>query len=515
MGELGWSAVGILCAFGLYWSLSMGFNTVPFWSSSVPAPATVKVDRGDVAQVVVEYGSLECSDDDVVRCQVESFLALPVAAPVANGQPLRAPAPRPRTTNKAGSSASRSTTTATTGAAVKGKAPAKARGEEGQSSAKSGATGSSVESKRGGNPSAGGSTATGSASTTTASAIDSSTAAKRPSIRSFDYFVEPHIPLRSTLADQGVIAIGAPAPPTILSILPEGSRVKAGDVVCELDSSAFRDVLPLQRIRYAQAKAWVEQANYTLKANEIALREYAEGILPQDTALVRNYIRIRETEKEYAERNLVWSRAAHAKGFRTEPQVDADAAAFQQAEFALRDAECMLKRLVKYTGKRILKALKAKIEAIHADLLSLESSLQLETERLRRVEAMIANCTMRAPRDGIIVHANRVNSWGTVVMQIREGLVVYQSQPIFRLLDPRNIQAKAMINESQVARSTIGPIGLDSPGSLPRSSSAGESGRDHADFVICQGAVLGRSQLLRQRAYRVRQLCRAQDGPDG
>ena len=247
--------------------------------------------------------------------------------------------------------------------------------------------------------------------------------------------------------------IGAPKrPPTILSILPEGSRVKAGDVVCELDSSAFRDVLPVQRIRYAQAKAWVEQAKYTLEANEIALREYAEGILPQDTALVRNYIRIRETEKEYAQRNLVWSRAAHAKGFRTEPQVDADAATFQQAEFAVRDAECMLKRLVKYTGKRILKALRAKIEAIHADLLSLESSLQLETERLRRVEAMIANCTMRAPRDGIVVYANRVNSWGTVVMQIREGLVVYQSQPIFRLLDPRNIQAKAMINESQVAR---------------------------------------------------------------
>ena len=137
-GRRRWSTAGIVGAFGLYWSLSMGFNTVPFWSSSVSARATVKVDRGDVAQVVVEYGSLECSDDDVVRCQVESFLALPVAAPVANGQSIRAPAPRSRTTSKASSSASRSTTTASTGAAVKGKAPGKARGEQGQSSAKSG-----------------------------------------------------------------------------------------------------------------------------------------------------------------------------------------------------------------------------------------------------------------------------------------------------------------------------------------------------------------------------------------
>jgi HlyD family secretion protein len=201
-----------------------------------------------------------------------------------------------------------------------------------------------------------------------------------------------------------------------------------------------------------QAKAWVDQAKYTLEANEIALREYAQGILPQDIELVRNYIRICETEKEHTERNLAWSRAAHAKGFRTEAQVVADAAISQQAEFALRDAECMLKRLVKYTGKRILKARSAKIEAIHADLLSLESCFQLEAVRLKRIEAMIANCSMPARRDGIIVHANRVNSWGTVEMHIREGLRVYQSQPIFRLLNPRHLQVKAMINESQVAR---------------------------------------------------------------
>ena len=36
-------------------------------------------------------------------------------------------------------------------------------------------------------------------------------------------------------------------------------------------------------------------------------------------------------------------------------------------------------------------------------------------------------------------------------MQIRAGLTVYPSQPIFRLLDPRHLQVRARINESQVA----------------------------------------------------------------
>ena len=143
---------------------------------------------------------------------------------------------------------------------------------------------------------------------------------------------------------------------------------------------------------------------------------------------------------------------ALAKGFRTEGQVTADAATLEQTEIALRDAEGMLEQLVKYTGRRIIKSRKARIQAIRADLLSLEASFRLERERLKRIETMIANCTLRAPRDGIIVHANPPYGSGTSDTQIREGLIVHSSQPIFRLLDPHRIQVRAKINESQVAR---------------------------------------------------------------
>ena len=276
--------------------------------------------------------------------------------------------------------------------------------------------------------------------------------AKRPEIRSFRHTVVPHIPLRSTLAGQGVIAGTAPPPPSVLSILPEGARVHAGDIVCELDSSAFRQALEVQQLRYVQAKAWVEQARYILEANEIALREYQEGILPQDIELVRHYIEICEANRDRATRAVTWGRAVFHKGFRTAAGVEADAAGLQLAEITLRDAQGMLRRLVKFTSKRILKAHRAKIEAIHADLLSLESSFQLEGERKKRIETMIANCTMRAPRDGVVVHANRVNGWGTVEMRIREGLRVYQSQLIFRLLDSDRMHVLARINESRIAR---------------------------------------------------------------
>ncbi len=282
--------------------------------------------------------------------------------------------------------------------------------------------------------------------------LDSSLAAKRPEIRSFVYVVNPYTPLRASLPDQGTIATAPPAPPAIVSILPEGSRVKAGAVVCELDSSVFRDALPVQQIRFVQAKAWVEQARSILEANEIALREYEEGIFPQDVEQVKQYIAICDIERDRAQRNLAWSRGVASKGFRTLAQVEADAAGLKEAEIGLHDAQYMLDRLVKHTGRRIKKARRAKIKAISADLLALESCLLLEGERLRRIEAMIAHCTMRAPRDGIVVYANRTNGWGMVETQIREGLLVHQSQPIFRLLDPKDMHVKARINESQVAQ---------------------------------------------------------------
>jgi multidrug resistance efflux pump len=240
-----------------------------------------------------------------------------------------------------------------------------------------------------------------------------------------------------------------PGSTRIISILPEGSKVSAGDVVCELDSSAFRDEVQAQRIRYIQAKAWVEQAISILDVNEISLREYRDGIYPQDVQLLRQYISACRTEEERARANLIWSRDAAKKGFRANSQVKADALGHQQALIALQEAEGMERRLVKYTMPRIMKARHAKIQAIKADKSSQESAFQLETVRLKRLEAMVENCTMRAPRDGIVVYANQSNSWGRVEAQIQEGVTVRQTQPIFSVPDPRNMRVKARVNESK------------------------------------------------------------------
>lgn len=308
----------------------------------------------------------------------------------------------------------------------------------------------------------------------------------KPMIRSFMYMVAPYMPQPKAMPNQGAQAKGQmnpammaagggggrggggggggrggrggnpmdmekPGSTRIISIVKEGTRVKKGDVVCELDSAAFRDELQAQEIRWAKAKAAVEQVQATLEVNEITLIEYRDGILQQDKELIRQYLSTCEVDTDRAKRNLQWSRETAAKKFRTPAQVQADELALQRSETALREAQGMAFRLEKFTGPKILKNLAAKLEAIKSDKLAQESVFQLETDRRKKLQRMIEACTLRAPRDGIVVYANQSNPWGMVTSVIQEGATVREGQTLINLPNPQNMRVRAKINESKVA----------------------------------------------------------------
>jgi len=249
-----------------------------------------------------------------------------------------------------------------------------------------------------------------------------------------------------------------PGSTTIVEIIPDGSKVKAGDFVCRLDSSAFEDEEKAQLIRYLQAKSYVEQANAILEVNQITLREYRDGIYPQDLQLVRQYVQTCQLEVERLQRNTAWSMDMQKKGFRTKNQVKGDMLALEQAQIAYAEATNMIERLTKQTGPKLLKSLEANVRAIESDKLLQDASFMLESQRLARIRKNIKNCTLLAPRDGIVVYANETNRWGQVTAQIDQGVTVRQDQPIFNLPDPKNMRVKARINESKFAMVHTGQV---------------------------------------------------------
>lgn len=443
---LGWLAtLGLLVSIGgLLWAWERGYR--PSWAM-LRKPVSldlVEVDRGDIVELIVENGSVESASDAVVRCQVEALIGT-VGGSSGSTQGARS----------ASGSGSRSAAPSGGGGAVATKGAGAAT--KGGATAKGAAGGSSG----------------GSAS---ASAAGSTTAGTKPQLRSFSYAVAPYTPLKSNVSSGAASTARSGSNDTergggrggggdreeragstrILWILPEGSEVKAGDVVCELDSAAFRDELRAQEVRYLQAKAWVDQAAAILEVNKITYREYRDGIYPQDLQLIRQYIQTCQIERERAEGNVKWSQGMADQHLRTAAQLRADKLSLQQADFVLSEAEGMLNRLEKFTAPKILKTLEAKLAAILTDKLAQDAMFALETERLERLKKNIAACTMRAPRDGIVVYANQANAWGRVETQIMEGVTVREDQPIFQLPDPNRMRIKARINETKVSQIRTG-----------------------------------------------------------
>jgi multidrug resistance efflux pump len=384
-----------------------------------------------------------------------------------------------KATKKAGaSSTSKTGTTGSTGSS--------------SSSSTSGTSGSSASgtSTSGSSGSAGssGSGGSGSSSSGASSSGGSSTTSSKPVIRSFAITVVAHTPLRpatpkaadataakkQTQGQGGGMGGGGgrggggggrgggrggsgnmfeeekPGSTRIVEILAEGSKVKAGDVVCRLDASSYEDEEKAQQIRFLQAKAYLDQAISMLDVAKISLEEYRDGIYPQDQQLVQQYMETCVLEKARLQRALAWSNDMYKKNFRTYFQVKGDMKAFEQSELALKEAQGMYDRLVKQTGPKLLKSLEANVRALESDKLTQEASFSLEKQRLERIRRNIAYCTVKAPGDGIVVYVNQSNRWGMSMGNIDQGVTLRQDQPIFNLPDPKHMRVKAKINESKV-----------------------------------------------------------------
>ncbi|GIW88491.1 MAG: hypothetical protein KatS3mg108_2815 [Isosphaeraceae bacterium] len=407
--------------------------------------ATTTVDRGDMQVVVVESGAVESASNTVVRCQVEALVGMVTGVP---GSAVGG------TVGGRGGGGR--------GGAGGGRLGGVGGGVGGGAAARPAASVTAAAAARPG--------AAGAATARVGGAATASTGLQKPVIRSFTYVVAPHVPLRPMLtatmqagtaaASQGGRGGGGGGggggsgerggSTRILRILPEGTQVKAGQVVCWLDDSAFRDELQAQLIRWEQAKSWVEQAERILEVSQISLEEYRDGIYPQDLQLIDQYIESIAIQQKQAQQDLEWARRMMERNLYAETQVRSREYAVDRWAVAMREAEGMRERLVKYTGPRILKNLEAKIAAVSADLQAQRAAYELEDQRKRRLERAIENCELKAPRDGVLVYVNETNGWGRTEVQIQEGMAVRENQPIFQIPDLEDMRIKVRVNEAKV-----------------------------------------------------------------
>lgn len=276
---------------------------------------------------------------------------------------------------------------------------------------------------------------------------------------------------------------------TIISIVPEGTWVKAGEVVCELDSSTLVDKAKSQEISVtiaesAEAEALagvkitettsasqISAAQLALRLAELDLEKYINGEYPQQFNALSGQVELKNEERVRAEENYEFTRRMSRKGYRNQNDVEATRIAVKKAKLELAAAEEERNVLETYTRKRTEAELKAKaIEMVselervklqaEAEMAKAQKQLQTrqqtlasEREILAKLRDQIEACTLRAPQDGQVVYANldsssrRSDGSGGIEL----GAQVRERQAIINLPDITQMKVECRIHESLIA----------------------------------------------------------------
>ena len=223
---------------------------------------------------------------------------------------------------------------------------------------------------------------------------------------------------------------------TIIRIEPEGTKVKKGEIICELDSAALKRQLINQRITTKSAEANFLNAKLTREVAEIAVREYVEGVYVQELATVEGEIKLAESDLMRAEDRLDWARRMFEKGYVSMATKVSEELNFKKAQFTLEQAQSKKNVLVKYTREKTIKELESEVKKANSDELAKQATWELEKGKESKLETQIKNCTLIAPIDGLVVYANDPSRmFGSNQSQIEEGATVRERQKVISIPD--------------------------------------------------------------------------------
>jgi len=237
----------------------------------------------------------------------------------------------------------------------------------------------------------------------------------------------------------------------ILWVVDEGTTVKAGDKLVELDDSALKTALRDKRIVVIGAEAQVAAAEAAVEQAKIARQEYLEGLFETEERAIQSEMAIAEQELRKAQLALQSSERLVARGLVKSLQLEADQFAVANSRNMLEAAANRLRVLQNLTRQKMLVQFDSAIDSAEAALAAALGSLEEEQSDMRDIQKQIELCTMIAPADGIVIHANTYSSrGGGAEVVIEPGSIIRERQPIIRLPDPKRMQVRAKVNESRI-----------------------------------------------------------------
>ena len=187
---------------------------------------------------------------------------------------------------------------------------------------------------------------------------------------------------------------------TIRSLVPAGTQVKKGQLICELDSAPLRDRLNNQEIEIVQAKANLENAQRARNVTKLAVEE-TKAVLQLNDESARGVLAIAMSDQAAASDRLNGTPVV---------QVIAAKRELQRAEVALRKAKGEWELLQNYTKLRRTTECEAALKKAESDDFAMQSAYERSVSLEKKLRHQIELCKLRAPIDGKLVYPQSENS---------------------------------------------------------------------------------------------------------
>lgn len=279
---------------------------------------------------------------------------------------------------------------------------------------------------------------------------------------------------------------------TIAEIVDEGKRVKKGDMLVRLNSDDIQQQLDEELLRLESAKSDLVAAEnaYEIQINEndsamrqaklkheLAEIEYRKWLEGDDLKMrQKNDLGIEKAQRENVRltEKFAKSEQLFAQEFLSKDERDRDEVAAIEAAANLQTALLEKEVYETYERPKEIKKLSSDIEeaaaemervdrknasqlaATEADRSNKRQQLAMRQSKVNKLQEQLANCTVNAPQDGLVVYGTTVdrNRWGGMngdgPLQI--GQQIHPNQLLIILPDTREMVASVRVHEANAGR---------------------------------------------------------------
>ncbi len=277
---------------------------------------------------------------------------------------------------------------------------------------------------------------------------------------------------------------------TIIEVIEEGRRVKAGEVLVKLNAEPMVERLDEESLSIESSRAAMVEANegYAIQVSEnesavraailklalanLDLEKWKSGEVKSRRLELRHNLERSTKEEVRLREKLEKSRSLHQRGYYSLDLLKQDELSWEQskADLAKRELEQEVFEEFEYTRDERQKMsdveeAQAEVDRVHrqnasklaskeADRNNKRQALAIREQKLAKLKEQLEAATVKAPSDGLVVYGSSIEQsrWGNDEGPMQVGTRVYPNQLLIVLPDTSEMIAAVKVHESLAGR---------------------------------------------------------------